>query len=85
VWLDATDRPTDGRANPGEFVRYHQTTDLQDGTDVEGLRFVDQLEIDGDRTDEIVIELASCGSEAFATYKCQNYRSLQVLVDGGGC
>ena len=69
-----------------EMVRYHKTEDKEDGIDGEGDRFVDQLDLDGDGTDEIVVEVTGYESEEFRIYKRQNGSWHQVHVGGqGGC
>ena len=69
-----------------ELARYHKTTDLQDGTDMEDVRVVDQLDLDGDGTDEIVLEVTGYESEAFTIYKRTNAQWIKVHVGGqGGC
>lgn len=69
-----------------EFARYHKTTDLEDGEDSEGVRFVDQLDLDGDGLDEIVVEVTGYESEEFAIYHRNNGSWAKVHVGGqGGC
>jgi hypothetical protein len=69
-----------------ELARYHKTTDLEDGKDSEGMRFVDQLDLDGDGTDEIVVEVTGYENEEFRIYKRRNGFWSQVHVGGqGGC
>lgn len=69
-----------------ELARYHKTTDLQDGKDYEGYRFVDQLDLDGDGTDEIVVEVTGYESEEFRILKRVNGSWIRVHVGGqGGC
>jgi hypothetical protein len=69
-----------------ELARYHQTTDIEDGTDSEDVRFVDQLDFDSDGTDEIVIEVTGYESEEFDIYRRQDSLWRQVHVGGqGGC
>ena len=69
-----------------ELARYHKTTDLEDGKDSEDMRFVDQLDLDGDGTDEIVVEVTGYENEEFGIYKRQNGTWSQVHVGGqGGC
>ena len=69
-----------------ELARYHLTTDLEDGKDSEDVRFVDQLDLDGDRTDEIVVEVTGYENEEFGIYKRRNEFWEQVHVGGqGGC
>lgn len=69
-----------------ELTRYHKTTDIQDGKDAQDVRFVDQLDLDGDGTDEIVLEVTGYESEAFAIYKRMSGRWTRVHVGGqGGC
>lgn len=68
------------------MVRYRKTEDKEDGTGREGDRFVDQLDLDGDGTDEIVVEVTGYESEEFRIYKRQNGSWQQVHVGGqGGC
>jgi hypothetical protein len=69
-----------------QLARYHKTTDLEDGTDSEDLRFVDQLDLDGDGTDEIVVEVTGYESEEFGIYERRDGAWSQVHVGGqGGC
>jgi hypothetical protein len=69
-----------------ELARYHKTTDLEDGMDSEDVRFVDQLDLDGDGTDEIVVEVTGYENEEFGIYKRRNGFWSQVHVGGqGGC
>ncbi len=69
-----------------ELARYHKTTDLEDGKDSEDVRFVDQLDLDGDGTDEIVVEVTGYENEEFGIYRRQNGLWRQVHVGGqGGC
>jgi hypothetical protein len=69
-----------------ELARYHKTTDLEDGTDSADVRFVDQLDLNGDGTDEIVLELRGYESEEFGIYTRRNGSWSQVHVGGqGGC
>jgi hypothetical protein len=69
-----------------ELARYHKTTDLEDGKDSENVRFVDQLDLDGDGTDEIIVEVTGYENEEFVIYRRQNGRWSQVHVGGqGGC
>jgi len=75
-----------GSAATTELARYHKTTDLQDGTGSEGVRLVDQLDFDGDGTDEIVVEVWGYESEEFAIYQRSNGSWTQVHLGGqGGC
>jgi hypothetical protein len=69
-----------------EFARYHKTTDLEDGKDSEDVRFVDQLDLDGDGFDEIVVEVTGYENEEFAIYHRSNGFWSQVHLGGqGGC
>ena len=69
-----------------ELARYHLTTDLEDGKDSEDVRFADQLDLDGDGTDEIVLEVRGYESEEFQIYKRHKGTWQQVHVGGqGGC
>jgi hypothetical protein len=69
-----------------ELARYHKTTDIEDGKDAQDVRFVDQLDLDGDGTDEIVVEVTGYESEAFVIYKRMSGRWKRVHVGGqGGC
>lgn len=69
-----------------EFARYHLTKDVEDGMDGEGYRFVDQLDFDGDGTDEIVIEETGYESEEFRILKRVNGAWIRAHVGGqGGC
>lgn len=73
--------------NPSvEFTRYHVTKDVEDGKDSENYRFVDQLDLDGDGTDEIVVEVTGYESEEFRILKRINGSWRRVHVGGqGGC
>jgi hypothetical protein len=69
-----------------ELARYHKTTDLEDGKDSEDVRFVDQLDLDGDGTDEIVVEVTGYENEEFGIYHRRNGSWTQVHLGGqGGC
>jgi hypothetical protein len=69
-----------------ELARYHKTTDLEDGTDSEDVRLVDQLDFDGDGTDEVVVEIWGYESEEFGIYRRLNGAWNEVYVGGqGGC
>jgi hypothetical protein len=69
-----------------ELTRYHKTTDIEDGKDAQDIRFVDQLDLDGDGTDEIVVEVTGYESEAFVIYKRMSGCWTRVHVGGqGGC
>jgi len=74
----------DSPAGAAELARYHKTTDVEDGTDSENIRFVDQLDLDGDGMDEIVIEITGYEDEEFAIYKRSNGHWSQVHLGGGG-
>lgn len=77
--LDVTEAKT-------ELARYHKTTDLMDGTDSQGYRFVDQLDLDGDGTDEVVVEVTGYESEEFRILKRINGTWSRVHTGGqGGC
>ncbi len=76
----------DGSGATAELARYHKTTDLEDGKDSENVRFVDQLDLDGDGTDEIVVEVTGYENEEFGIYRRQGGSWTQVHVGGqGGC
>jgi hypothetical protein len=76
----------DSSGATAELARYHKTTDLEDGKDSENMRFVDQLDLDGDGTDEIVVEVTGYENEEFRIYKRRNSFWSQVHVGGqGGC
>lgn len=69
-----------------EFARYHKTTGLEDGKDSEDVRFVDQLDLDGDGVDEIVVEVTGYENEEFAIYHRSYGSWTQVHLGGqGGC
>ena len=69
-----------------ELARYHKTTDLEDGKDSERVRFVDQLDLDHDGTDEVVIEVTGYENEQFEIYTRQDGAWRQAWVGGqGGC
>ena len=75
----------DGAGATIELAR-HTTTDLDDGKNSEDVRFVDQLDLDGDGTDEIVVEVTGYENEEFGIYKRHNGSWTQVHVGGqGGC
>ncbi|GAC1638333.1 MAG: hypothetical protein NVS9B14_18830 [Candidatus Acidiferrum sp.] len=76
----------DGSAPTTEFTRYHLMKDVEDGTDSEDYRFVDQLDLDADGADEIVIEVHYYESEEFRIVKRVNGSWIRVHVGGqGGC
>ena len=76
----------DGSNSSTEFARYHLMKDVEDGMDSEDYRFVDQLDLDGDGTDEIVVEVAGYESEEFRILKRVNGNWVRVHVGGqGGC
>ena len=76
----------DGSQAKAELVRYHKTTDLADGMDGQGYRFVDQLDLDGDGIDEIIVEVTGYESEEFRILKRVDGTWVQVHVGGqGGC
>jgi hypothetical protein len=69
-----------------ELAWYHRTTDLEDYKDSQDLRFVEQLDLDGDETDEVVLEVAGYEYEAFWIFKRQNGLWTRVWIGGeGGC
>jgi hypothetical protein len=69
-----------------ELARYHKTTDLEDGKDSANVRFVDQLDLDNDGTDEIVVEVTGYENEEFGIYSRRNGSWKLVHVGGrGGC
>jgi len=69
-----------------EFARYHKTTDLADGKDSEDVRFVDQLDLDGDGVDEIVVGVTRYENEEFSIYHRTDGSWTQVHLGGqGGC
>jgi len=73
-------------AATSEFARYHKTTDLEDGKDSEDVRFVDQLDLDGDGLDEVVVEVTGYENEEFVIYHRSNGSWTQVHLGGqGGC
>lgn len=76
---------TGSKAIP-ELVRYHEMKDLQDDTDVDELRFVDQLDLDNDGVDEVVLEETGYENEEFEIYKRGDGSWKQVSTGGeGGC
>lgn len=76
----------DGPAPTAEFTRYHLMKDVEDGMDSEDYRFVDQLDLDADGTDEIVIEVHYYESEEFRILKRVNGSWIRVHAGGqGGC
>jgi hypothetical protein len=71
---------------PGVLSDRRDSTDLEDGTDSEDMRFVDQLDLDGDGTDEIIVEVTGYENEEFGIYKRRNGLWSQVHLGGqGGC
>jgi len=69
-----------------ELVDYHRTTDLEDGKDSLGLRFVDQLDLDGDGVDEVIVEAIGYENESFLIYKRLSSTWKKVWAGGvGGC
>ena len=69
-----------------ELADYHRTTDLEDGKDSLGLRFVDQLDLDGDGVDEVIVEAIGYENEGFLIYKRQSGTWKKVWAGGvGGC
>jgi hypothetical protein len=69
-----------------QLARYHKITEVEDGTDSQDVNFVDQLDLDGDGTDEIVVEVTGYESEAFTIYKRTGGHWTKVHVGGeGGC
>ena len=76
----------DGSAPSAEFSRYHLMQDVEYGKDSEEYRFVDQLDLDADGTDEIVIEVHYYESEEFRILKRANGSWIRVHIGGqGGC
>ena len=76
----------DASGAAAELARYHKTSDLEDGKDSQDVRFVDQLDLDGDGSDEIVVEVTFYESEAFEIYKRESRTWTRVHVGGqGGC
>jgi hypothetical protein len=67
-----------------ELASYSKTTDVEDGTDSVDFRFVDQLDLDGDGTDEIVVEVRGYESEEFRIYQRHLGFWRQVHTGGGG-
>jgi hypothetical protein len=69
-----------------EMSRYHRTNDVDDGKDSQNMRFADQIDLDGDGTDEVVVEVTGYENEEFWIYKHQGGFWARVWVGGkGGC
>jgi hypothetical protein len=69
-----------------EKSRYHRTNDVDDGKDSQNIRFADQLDLDGDGTDEVVLEVTGYENEEFWIYRRQNGTWTRVWAGGkGGC
>ena len=69
-----------------EFSKFHVMKDLEAGTDYQGFRFVDQLDMDGDGVDELVFEVTGYEDEAFDIYKRYAGTWTKVWEGGdGGC
>jgi len=63
---------------------YHLSQDPEDGTDRQQEKFVDQLDLDGDGTDEIVTLTGYYESWSYSIYKQQNGEWKRVYTGGGG-
>jgi hypothetical protein len=69
-----------------ELIRHHHTNDVEDGKDFEPESFVDQIDIDGDKIDELIFEQTGYESEQFLVYKWNGLTWKNVWVGGqGGC
>jgi hypothetical protein len=66
------------------LASYHQSRDPQDGVDRQQEKFVDQLDLDGDGTDEIVTISGYYESWDYAIYREQNAEWKLVYKGGGG-
>jgi hypothetical protein len=78
-------RAVDDRFYP-ELVRDHRTTDVEDAKDFEPESFADQLDLDGDKVDEIIAEQTGYESEQFVVYKRDGKTWRRVWIGGqGGC
>ncbi len=67
-----------------ELSSYHRATDLDDGKDSRNLVFADQLDLDGDGTDELIVEMQGYENEAFWIYHRRNGLWVQVWTGGQG-
>jgi len=66
------------------LASYHQSKDPEDGVDRQQEKFVDQLDLDGDGTDEIVTISGYYESWDYAIYREQNGEWKLVYKGGGG-
>jgi len=66
------------------LASYHQSKDPEDGVDRQQEKFVDQLDMDGDGTDEIVTISGYYESWDYAIYRQQNGEWKLVYKGGGG-
>lgn len=66
------------------LASYHQSKDLEDGVDRQEEKFVDQLDLDGDGTDEIATISGYYESWDYAIYREQNGEWKLVYKGGGG-
>ena len=69
-----------------QYSRYGQTTDLADFKDHESISFVDHLDVNGDGTDEIVLEINGYEAEKYEMYARQREKWYRVAIGGEvGC
>jgi hypothetical protein len=69
-----------------EYSRYEKTVDLEDFKDHKSVELIDHLDINGDRTDEIVLRVRGYESEGYEIYARQ-LGKWQLVATGGeaGC
>lgn len=69
-----------------QFIRYNRVADVEDQKDSEEETFVDQLDLDGDGTDELVTEVSYYEAEDFRILKRFGTQWREVHKGGsGGC
>ncbi len=67
-----------------EMSAYHKTTGVLNENDDRRILFADQLDLDGDGTDELVLEITGYENEEFWIYKRQTGAWMRVWVGGQG-
>jgi hypothetical protein len=69
-----------------EYSRYGKTSDLEDFKDHESVELIDHLDLNGDRSDEIVLRVGGYESEGYEIYARQ-LGKWQLVATGGkaGC
>jgi hypothetical protein len=69
-----------------EYSRYGKTTDLEDFKELESVELIDHLDLNGDRSDEIVLRVGGYESEGYEIYTRQ-LGKWQLVATGGeaGC